>query len=258
MGEKQPTERFSERAPYYHANRPRYAPAVLDLMAQRLGLTPASIIADVGAGTGILSEMFLKNGNTVYAVEPNAEMRALSETYYGQYPNFIPVNGAAEATGLPAAIADFVVCGQAFHWFNPPRTRAEFRRILKLGGYVALLWNTRQDDKSPFLQAYNRLVRAFDLDGSENRVRGIERGGSEAMRIFFEPGGFESQTFDNAQTCDFEGLRGRLLSASYLPLPDHPRYPAMMAEAQAIFDRFQQDGLVSLDYHTEMYWGRLL
>lgn len=112
------TQRFSTRVANYIKYRPLYPPAVLETLGQRCGLTDRSIIADVGSGTGILAEMFLRNGNTVYGVEPNREMREAGERLLVDYPNFHSIDGTAEATALEDGNVDFVTAGQAFHWFN--------------------------------------------------------------------------------------------------------------------------------------------
>ena len=111
------TTRFSVRVPYYHQFRPRYPASMLDVL-ETYGLTPESVVADIGAGTGISSELFLSYGCTVYAIEPNVEMRAASERYYGEQPNFHAIGGGAEATTLAERSIDWVVAGQAFHWFD--------------------------------------------------------------------------------------------------------------------------------------------
>src|SRR5208282_2924056 len=116
--------------------RPGYPPALLDLLREECGLHSDHVVGDIGSGTGFLSELFLKNGNRVYGVEPNAEMRAGGEEYLSSYANFTSVDGSAEATTLPASSVDFVAAGQAFHWFDPQAARREFLRILKPGGWV--------------------------------------------------------------------------------------------------------------------------
>jgi SAM-dependent methyltransferase len=250
-----PTERFSARVPYYHASRPRYPRAVIEVMTAHMGLTPASIVADIGAGTGILSEMFLDNGNTVYAIEPNIDMRQASKGYYGTYSNFIAIDGRAEATSLKDHGVDYVIAGQAFHWFDQPKARVEFKRILKPGGYVVLIWNVRRNEASPFLGEYNDLVREFDTEkGSSPRVN--ESTGAE-IGAFFAPEQYALHTAENVQVLDFEGLRGRLLSASYAPLPDHPQYDAMIERLRTIFAKYQVNQRVEMTYRTEIYWGRL-
>ncbi|MDP8950409.1 MAG: class I SAM-dependent methyltransferase [Actinomycetota bacterium] len=156
-----PTQRFTNRVDHYVKYRPSYPRAALDLLKTECGLTSASLVADVGSGTGILSELFLENGNRVFGIEPNERMRETGERRLGRHPRFTSVAGTAEATTLDGDSVDFVVAGQAFHWFDPERARAEFSRILKPGGWVALVWNLRRKDATPFLAAYERLLEVY-------------------------------------------------------------------------------------------------
>jgi len=250
-----PTARFGDRVADYVATRPGYPPAVLDILRAEAGLTPESVIADVGSGTGLSSEMFLKNGNTVYGVEPNAEMRAAGEQLLAKYPYFHSVTGTAEATTLPDASIDLVVAGQAFHWFDPPRARAEFRRILRPHGLIALMWNTRRLDTSPFLRGYEALLQRFGTDYREVVHTNVDRA---KLAAFFGPGGFKAFQLDNWQLFDREGLRGRLRSSSYTPPPGHPNYEPMMAELDRLFDVFNDRGHVRFEYDTELYVGRII
>src|SRR5215469_5965610 len=129
------TKRFSNRVENYTKYRPSYPKEeMLVLLSGECGLTSASVIADVGSGTGIMTRIFLENGNQVFAVEPNPEMRHAAEQVLAAYPRFVSVPATAEATTLPAETADFVVAAQAFHWFDRERVRREFVRILKPGG----------------------------------------------------------------------------------------------------------------------------
>jgi len=250
-----PTARFGDRVADYVATRPGYPPAVLDILRAEAGLTPESVIADVGSGTGLSSELFLKNGNTVYGVEPNAEMRAAGEQLLAKYPYFHSVTGTAEATTLPDASIDLVVAGQAFHWFDPPRARAEFRRILRPHGLIALMWNTRRLDTSPFLRGYEALLQRFGTDYREVVHTNVDRA---KLATFFGPGGFKAFQLDNGQLFDREGLRGRLRSSSYTPPPGHPDYEPMMAELDRLFDVFNDRGHVRFEYDTELYVGRII
>jgi SAM-dependent methyltransferase len=252
-----PTTRFSDRVEYYLRYRPHYPKALLEFFRSDLALTPDHIIADIGSGTGFLAQMFLRNGNTVYGVEPNQEMREAGEKLLGEYPQFISVDGTAEATTLAEHAIDVIVAAQAFHWFDPQQAREEFLRILKPGGIVALIWNNRLIDASLFSREYETLVQHYstDLDYVVNRsMRAMDRG---TMEAFFGPDGFKRVEFDNQQMFDFGGLRGRLLSSSYAPLEAEPQYQPMMHELQMLFNRYQENGAVCFDYKTEMYYGTL-
>jgi SAM-dependent methyltransferase len=248
--ETNPKEKFSNRALHYAKYRPRYPDAVLDFMKQELGLSPASVIADIGSGTGILSEMFLRNGNLVFGVEPNTEMREAAEGSLVAYPNFRSINASAETTTLPAASVDFVTAAQSFHWFERVKARKEFKRILKPRGWVVLIWNTRKTS-TPFLQAYEQLVRYY---ARRRRVR-HENVNEQTLRNFLSE--YKAIRFNNFQALDYQGLLGRLLSSSYSPLPGDPLHKPMLVELHGIFDSYQVDGTVLLEYDTEVYCGRL-
>jgi SAM-dependent methyltransferase len=249
--ENDSNKRFSNRAAYYAKYRPRYPHAILNFMEQELGFSSASVIADFGSGTGILSEMFLKHGNLVFGVEPNKEMRETAEAILAGYPHFRSVNGSAETTMLPAASIDFVMAAQSFHWFDRTRARAEFLRILKPGRWVILIWNTRKNSTT-FMQAYERLVRDFANKSLAVRHENL---GDGDLRAFL--GEYKARTFSHSQALDLEGLTGRLLSSSYAPLPGDPRHIPTLNELRRIFDSYQRNGLVHLEYVTEVYAGKL-
>lgn len=244
-------KRFSDRVAYYAKYRPRYPDAILDFMEEQMNLSPMSVIADIGSGTGILSEIFLRNGNLLFGVEPNKEMRDAAESSLAAYTNFRSINGSAESTALPACSVDFVTAAQSFHWFDRTKAKKEFLRILRPSGWVLLAWNTRRRS-TPFLQAYEKLVH--DYAGDHDRVR-HEDLDENAFANFFA--GHKAKTFDNVQLLDYQGLVGRLLSSSYTPLHGDPRHDPMVAELRRIFDSFQSDGLVRLEYDTEVHYGRL-
>jgi SAM-dependent methyltransferase len=248
-----PTRRFSNRVENYLKYRPTYPPAIIPLLEAECGLTPESVIADLGSGTGLLTELFLKNGNPVFAVEPNLEMRVAGERVLAMYPRFSSVNGAAEATTLEDYSADFVVAGQAFHWFNRKAARIEFLRILRPGGWVVLAWNGYRVESSPLMAAYQDLVVRYGTDYSEVRREVV----SCDVETFYAPGSCDCAHFEFQQVFDYEGLKGRLLSASYAPEPDHPNYDAMLRDLRKVFDANQKDGRVVFEYETELYYGQL-
>ena len=247
------TTRFSDRVADYVRYRPSYPAEVLETLQAEAGLKSDSNVADVGSGTGISANLFLQLGCTVYGIEPNTEMRSAAEARFADQPRFHSRNGTAEATTLPDASVDMVVAGQAFHWFDRVRTRAEFVRILRLGGCVALFWNSRRTRSTPFLIAYEALLNDFATDYREVNHTNIDQ---DALAAFFG-GPFETRTFPNFQDFDFEGLKGRLLSSSYAPAAGHPRHDGMLQELRRLFDRHASNGTVRFEYDTELYFGRL-
>jgi len=190
-----PTKRFSNRVENYIKYRPGYPTAVIDLLKCECGLSEDSIIADVGSGTGILSELFLPLGILVYGVEPNQDMRNAAERLLKNYPDFTSINGKAEATTLPENGVDFVVAGQAFHWFDGRAARDEFHRILKPRGWVVLIWNERHLDSTPFLRAYEELLLEFGTDYEQLRHENADK----RIASFFAPEEFKLASFENLQ-----------------------------------------------------------
>jgi SAM-dependent methyltransferase len=247
-------QRFSNRAEDYARYRPGYPREILGAISAGCQFSPQHVIADIGSGTGLLSLVFLENGNRVFGVEPNAEMRAAGEEFLKQYPRFASVDGSAEATTLPLDSVDLVAAAQAFHWFQEEPTRREFRKILKPGGRVAILWNERLLDETPFLQEYEALLRTFGTDYArvhESYPR------NDQMLGFFGKNEFASHTLPNFQEFDFAGLSGRLRSSSYAPAPEDRQFQPMMQELQRIFDSHQANGKVRMEYRTRIYTGKL-
>lgn len=250
----EPKQRFSNRVEDYVRYRPGYPDAVLDVLRRDCGLTPESVIVDVGSGTGISARLFLENGNLVYGVEPNAAMREAGEEFLRKYPRFRSLAGSAESTTLPDASADFIVAGQAFHWFEPNAAHEEFERVLKPRGWVAVIWNERKKDESPFLCEYEALLQRYGTDYAQVAARYPQ---DRAMEDFFGRGALRKQSFANEQVFDFDGLRGRLLSSSYSPPKGHPNYEPMLAALKELFDAHEEGGRVRFEYETHVYYGRL-
>lgn len=246
--------RFSDRAGDYARHRPHYPAALIDLLVQRCGFGPTWTVADIGAGTGILTELLLRNGNPVYAVEPNAAMRAAAEAALAAYPTFRSSNGRSEATGLPAASIDLAVAGQAFHWFEPVATRREFQRILRPDGWVALVWNSRRSSGTPFLAAYQQMLDDFGTDYRQVDHKYVV---DDAALARFFGGPFSEDIMPNQQVLDMAGLAGRVFSTSYTPAAGDPRRAPMQARLEAIFAQNAVDGRVVMEYDTQIYVGRL-
>lgn len=249
----QSVERFSSRVENYIKYRPGYPIEILDLLKSECGLTSSSIVADVGSGTGKLSELFLKNGNVVLGIEPNVGMRKAAESLLQQYSRFASINGLAEETTLSSSSVDFLVAGQAFHWFDPIPTRTEWSRILKPDGWAVLVWNERQVDTTPFLRDYEELLNTYSIDYPVVR----HENAAQRIKIFFAPLTPLTVRFSNAQEFDFEALKGRLRSSSYSPEPGHPNFESMIERLKEIFEKHQDAGLVRFEYDTRVFYGQL-
>jgi SAM-dependent methyltransferase len=258
------TTRFSDRVEDYVKYRPHYPEAIIAYLQETYSFQSSWDVADIGSGTGISTELFLRNRNRVFAVEPNAEMRGKAEAGHapkaegrgrpggGPRGIFVSIDGTAEATGLAAESVQLVVAGQAFHWFDAARSRAEFVRILRPGGVVVLVWNERLADTA-FEAAYDALIAQHGKDYKTTNHRNIA---DLQIGSFYQPATYVLQEFPNEQWFDFEGLKGRLLSSSYMP-KSGAAYGPMIRDLQQLFDDHQQGGRVRVGYDTKVYSGVL-
>src|ERR1700692_2723608 len=247
------TTRFSDRVESYVRCRPGYPPGVLELLRAACGLESKHAVADIASGTGIFTRLLLENGNLVFAVEPNAEMRETGNRDLKSYPRLKTVAGTAEDTTLDSASVDLITAAQAAHWFDLPRARSEFVRILKPGGWCVLIWNERRTSSTPFLIDYEHLLLTYGTDYKEVRHEHT----TATIHQFFAPARFEERVFSLSQRFDYEGCAGRLLSSSYAPLEGHPSHEPMMKELQRIVRDHEKDGEVEFEYDTRVFYGHL-
>ncbi len=250
-------DRFLGRADVYASARPTYPPALgawltgLDLLSGR--------VADIGAGTGLFTRLLLAHGRgpafAVDAVEPNPEMRAqlgtalVQETLAGRLRVH---DGTSEATFLASASVSLITAAQAAHWFNPPPTVQEFRRVLAPGGQMLLVWNDWRGVDTPFNAAYREVVTHFSREDGELISRVPEQELPALM-----PGGFKTQAFDNPIPFTSERLRALAGSVSYLPPPSDPEFAAVVRQLDAAFEAHASGDHVTLTYRTHAYLGRL-
>lgn len=245
---------FSNRVKDYVKYRPTYPRDAINYLYDNVKFDEDSTVADIGAGTGIFSKLLVERGTKVIAVEPNQEMREASQQILGHETNFRAVGGSSEQTSLADNSVDFIVCAQSFHWFERTATKIEFKRILKERGKVILVWNTRQIKGTPFLEEIERLMLNYGIDYSKVSHTNISE---NELQSFFKENQMIKSVFKLQQLFDFEGLRGRVMSSSYTPLPGHPNYEPMMQELLKIFNRFEENGKVTYIYETELYWGEI-
>ncbi len=250
-----PKKRFSSRVDRYIKYRPGYPQNIIEFLKEEGILSYNSVIADIGSGTGILSELFLKQGNMLYGIEPNIDMRTAAEKLLNKYSQFISIDGSAESTTLKQTSIDIITAGQAFHWFDLEKARLEFLRILKPKGWVVLIWNRRKKHINEFLQEYEKFLLKYGTD-----YKAIEKSKLNFEKFF---GGQNSDNnykyvkFNNYQIFEYDGLEGRLLSTSYIPLEDHPKYKDMLLELKKLFEKYQKEGFIKFEYDTEIIYGQL-
>lgn len=248
-----PTGRFSDRVENYIRYRPTYPKELINVLKKEHLISEYTVIADIGSGTGIFTKLLLKAGCTVYAVEPNDEMREAAEKILGWYPNFISINGQAEATTLGRRSVDMIAAAQAFHWFDAEETKWEFKRILKPTGSLVLVYNSRQIERTPFMKGYDQLLKKYcpDYEGIAQQYINLQQAkdyfGTEEVTHF---------VCDNYQIFNFDGLKGRLLSSSYTPKKDQVGYQLLLDGLEALFEKHQENDQVQFTYETEMFYGK--
>ncbi len=246
------TERFSSRVQGYMCFRPTYPLEIVEVLKNECGLKRDSVVADIASGTGIFTRLLLENGNRVFGVEPNVEMRRASEEYLAKYSNFTSIVGTAENTGLTGRSVDLVTAAQAAHWFDREKALREFQRILEPSGYLTLIWNDRRLEATAFDREYEQMLMQYGTDYTE-----VKRFDNAADQ-FFGSVKCERRVLPNFQEFDYTALEGRLLSSSYAPQARHPSHAPMLAELRRIFDARQSGGRVRMEYDTRLYFAQLV
>ncbi|MDR2244232.1 MAG: class I SAM-dependent methyltransferase [Burkholderiales bacterium] len=249
-----PTQRFSDRVADYVRYRPSYPAELITFLHETCAIPAHARVADIGAGTGISTRLLLDAGHPVIAVEPNDAMRQAADQWLSGYPNYSSVAASAEQTTLPDASVDLVAAAQAFHWFDREQARREFARIVRPDGLIALFWNIRLFDGSAFLRGYEKLLRTHGVDYSTVAERYC---GDAEMQDWFGSGLRHIGHFHYAQKLDFDSLRGRMLSSSYVPQVGHPNHEPIVQALKSLFDATARQGQVDFEYDTRIYVGTL-
>lgn len=247
------TNRFTNRVEDYVKYRPQYPLEVVAYLQEQFDLKTGKAIADIGAGTGISTALFLQAGYEVWAVEPNEAMLTKAKELLGHFPGFHPVQATAENTTLENESIDAIIAGQAYHWFDVEKCKVEFKRILKGEGLLVLMWNER-NMRSPFEVDYDALIVKHARDYVKVDHRNIDL---EHIAAFFAPQPVQLKIFSNEQLFDFDGLKGRLLSSSYMPTTQDAGYNEMINDLRNLYDRYQQNDTIRISYDTKVYTGRL-
>ena len=254
LNDNQPTERFSNRVKDYKKHRPGYPQRLVEILVKNEALPPHSVVADIGAGTGHWSRELSPYVQKLYAVEPNDKMRGEAEIAFANEKNYVSLTGSAEATGLAENSVDLITAAQAFHWFDAEKARREFKRILKPGGHVALVWNVRDTEADEFQREYDNLLRTHIVDFKKTFARSAS---DKHIFRFYAPQQVEIFVAANDQIFDLDSLLGRLMSSSYAPKPPSPIYDTLIQEMTALFNRHNQNGRVRFNYQSKLYLGQL-
>lgn len=248
-------QRFTNRVENYARYRPGYPAEVINLLKEECHLSLKSVIADIGSGTGIFTQLLLDTGGyTVFAVEPNEAMRKVADKQFKNNGHYHSIDGSAEQTTLPDNSVNLIVCAQAFHWFDAARAKTEFKRILKRGGKVALIWNNRQIEADEFSIDYELLLQQHATDYKQVNHQNLTESDFSA---FFKNGDYTLIKYNNAQLFDEDGLIGRAFSSSYVPSEHTPEGADFLMRLKNVFNKHQVNNQVSMEYQTEVYLGEV-
>jgi SAM-dependent methyltransferase len=238
----------------YRTYRPRFPQGIVPFLREHDALPEDAVVADIGAGTGMLAEIFLEAGHRVLAVEPNAEMLEACRALAVQQPALEVVQGSAEATILPDASVDLIAVGRALHWFDWPRAHREFQRILRPGGWVLVASNGHSDSGGPIPNRLSQILRTWRTDSAEADTT---RDFNQRLQEFLDTSSWHRTTLQHSMTVDFPTLLGYAESLSAIPRPGELGYDGMVAELRAVFQEHQRDGVLMTPLTCNLHLGHL-
>ncbi|MGB3063100.1 class I SAM-dependent methyltransferase [Sphingobacterium thalpophilum] len=245
---KNSIERFTDRVVDYERYRPSYPKEIIKILKERLGLTRKWLVADIGSGTGLSTQLFLENGNDVFAIEPNRQMRESLVHHFKTYRNLIALNATAENTSIEPGCVDLIFAGQSFHWFDRNACRVEFDRILAKDGHIVLAWNQR-DPEDAFQQEYEQFL----CDHIPNyRSLTHKHISDQDIQEFLAPRPMIKVSLPNQQIFDLRSFLGRVRSSSYFP-KNQTENKSLYDELHVLFDRYAISEKIVFKYITEIY-----
>ena len=246
---------FDGKGDIYDKYRPDYPQEFINYIFTNLGADNESVFADIGSGTGKLTKQILGNANFVYAVEPNDDMRKISENRLCKYPNFFSINGSAENTTLADNSIDFITVAQAFHWFNRQSFKNECHRILKEPGRVIIVWNSYDIESELVLEidAVNKKYCPNFNGRSNGSYKNIDK---DDFSDFFN-GEYEIKRFNNPLIFDGQGFIGRSLSSSYALKENDENYVKYVEQLKSLFYKYSADGFITIPNTVKSYAGKI-
>lgn len=245
---KNSIERFTDRVMDYEKFRPSYPKEIIQVLTEHIGLNKKWLVADIGSGTGLSTQLFLENGNDVFAVEPNREMRESLVHHFKTYRNLIALNATAENTSIESGCVDLIFAGQSFHWFDRALCQKEFARILTEKGHIVLVWNQRDPD-----DAFQKEYEQFLLDRIPN-YRSVSHKNitDDDLRAFFGHRAMNKVSLPNQQVFDLRSFFGRVQSSSYFPKQEDAT-KNLYSDLQLLFEKYALSDHIVFKYITEIY-----
>lgn len=245
------TIKFNGKADTYAIARPTYPAEFIDYLYNKTGFSDESIIADIGAGTGILTKLLLERGSSVFAVEPNNDMRSKAGMLIKDYDKLIIVDGTAEDTTLGDNSMDFITVAQAFHWFDVDMFKKECKRIIKKNGIVVLVWNNRVEE-SPIVKDSAEIFKKYCANF--NGFSGSRISKNDNINRFFDNKN-DVVEFENDLKFDCDGFINRSLSSSYSLSKDDKMFDRYLAELKDLFYKYADNGILTMPNKTTAYIG---
>lgn len=249
----QAKEFFSGRAKDYDAGRPSYSQLLIESLYNDVGFTPESVIADIGSGTGKFAKQLLEKGSSVICVEPNGDMGRIARRVLSAYAKASFTDGDASDTKIQSAAVDFITAAQAFHWFDVDGFKNEGRRILKPGGKVVLVWNSR--DETAEISAELRAVFSEHCPRFAGQSGGMKKDDEKIIRFF--DGKYTVTEFNNPIAFDRSRFIARSLSASYSIKEGEPGFESYISRLNDFFDKHVKDGILTMPNKSVAYIGRI-
>lgn len=248
-------DKFNHLADIYEKYRPSYPEEYIKDIIIKCYLDSESLVADIGAGTGILTRQLLHNHLKVVGVEPNLDMRKVLKKLETN-KNFKAIEGTAEHTNLEDNSIDLIVVAQAFHWFDKEKFKKECKRILKPNGKVWILWN-QLDETKEIVKEQKRIDDEYTNRFQE--VNGILDANKKEEQIqgFFQCNIYEKKVVDNPLENDKERFIGANLSKSYSLKKENPNYDNYIEAFGQIFDRYSENGKIMIPNKTYGYLGKV-
>jgi SAM-dependent methyltransferase len=242
---------FDRAAETYERARPDYPAAAVRHLGRVLHLGPGRTVVDLGSGTGKFTRALAPLGAARVAVEPTPGMRRV---FSRAVPDVAVIDGTAESIPLPDGFADAVVCAQAFHWFRPRPALREIARVLRPGGGLGLVWNTR-DESLPWSRKISRIVARYRWMSPASRSRRWR----PAFRAPDSPfGPLHAARFSHSQRGTPEMFVARTLSVSVIANLPPAQQDAVAAEVREVLRNDPSIGNrreIELPYRTEVYWS---
>lgn len=244
---------YSTKAEKYAKYRWDYAPQAIRVLLEITQMSRKWTLADIGAGTGILTRHFIDKVEKVYAIEPNVELRQILARGMQTFQSVSVLGASAEDTTLPDRSVDVITVAQAIHWFDPEPARKEMLRILKRGGWLALIRNYGTSSKEKGQALGSLMTEEYGADFTVV----TERPKEVSNRFYFENDDFRTFTFPFQFSQSWEEFLGALISASFMPDEGHPLFGKLEARARQIFSEYNKDGYWVVEGETELIVGQL-